>query len=326
MTIAKVYRATPGRDSGACPTVRARLQRALAHATGPVTRVAKFGTIGEFPPMFTSTPASPRTLLVGEDEDGGRAIAEQLGAEFAPTLHLCSRPDHVLREVEEHRPDVVVFALASLEAVEQQALALQPPRTTAENRPFLLVLCDSTSARLAAGLCKQGLVDDYVLHFPKPADPDRLPTSLRLARRVAAAASPAPVAGVAAKAERRRSIVLVVEDDEVLHLLVAAMIDANEVELVFESDGTAALDRIRAVGPDLVLMDILLPGADGVDLTQRMKNMPDLAAIPVVMFTGEARMETLIRSMEAGAADFLVKPFTREALIAKLAKYLPLAA
>ncbi len=278
--------------------------------------------------MPTSTPAAPRTLIVAEDEESGRAIADQLGAEFEPTLHLCSRPDHVLREVEAHRPDVVVFALASLEAVEQQALALEPPGTTAVNRPFLLVLCDSTSARLAAGLCKQGLVDDYVLHFPKPADPDRLATSLRLARRVAAAASTAagPVPGVAAPAERRRSIVLVVEDDEVLHLLVAAMIDADEVELVFESDGTAALDRIRAVGPDLVLMDILLPGADGVDLTQRMKNMPDLAAIPVVMFTGEARMETLIRSMEAGAADFLVKPFTREALIAKLAKYLPLAA
>ncbi len=276
--------------------------------------------------MPMSTPAAPRTLLVAEDEDSCRAIAEHLGAEFAPTLHLCPRPDHVLREVEAHRPDVVVFALVSLEAVEQQALALQPPGTSAGNRPFLLVLCDSASARLAAGLCRQGLVDDYVLHFPKPADPDRLATSLRLARRVAAAAAGASVSEVPAPPERRRSIVLVVEDDEVLHLLVAAMVDADEVELVFESDGTAALERIRTVGPDLVLMDVLLPGADGVDLTQRMKNAPDLAAIPVVMFTGEARMETLIRSMEAGAADFLVKPFTREALIAKLAKYLPLAA
>ncbi len=273
--------------------------------------------------MPTATPAgTPRTLLVAEDEDTGRAIAEQLGAEFAPTLHLCPRPDHALREVEAHRPDVIVFALASLEAVEQQALALQPPGTSAQNRPFVLVLCDSASARLAAGLCRQGLVDDYVLHFPKPADPDRLPTSLRLARRVAAAATAAASAPV--PAQRRRSVVLVVEDDEVLHHLVAAMVDADAVELVFESDGAAALERIRAVGPDLVLMDVLLPGADGVELTQRMKSMPELAAIPVVMFTGEARMDTLIRSMEAGAADFIVKPFTREALVAKLGKYLPL--
>ena len=56
---------------------------------------------------------------------------------------------------------------------------------------------------------------------------------------------------------------------------------------------------------------------------QQLKADPDLAAIPVVMLTGEARLETLVRSMEAGAADFIVKPFTRDALLAKLAKYLP---
>ncbi len=54
-----------------------------------------------------------------------------------------------------------------------------------------------------------------------------------------------------------------------------------------------------------------------------MKGDPELAAIPVVMLTGEARLETLVRSMEAGAADFIVKPFTREALVAKLGRFLP---
>ena len=82
---------------------------------------------------------------------------------------------------------------------------------------------------------------------------------------------------------------LVVEDDEVLHHLVAAMVDSETVELVFESDGGAALERVRALVPDLVLMDVLFPDADGIDLTQRLKNTPELAAIPVVMFTGEAR-------------------------------------
>ena len=65
-------------------------------------------------------------------------------------------------------------------------------------------------------------------------------------------------------------------------------------------------------------MDVMLPGGDGVALTERIKSTPDLAAIPVVMLTGEARLDTLVRSMEASAADFIVKPFTREALVAKL--------
>ena len=70
-------------------------------------------------------------------------------------------------------------------------------------------------------------------------------------------------------------------------------------------------------------MDVMLPGRDGVDLTQSLKADPALAGIPVVMLTGEARREVLVRSMEAGAADFIVKPFTPDALVAKLAKYLP---
>ena len=140
----------------------------------------------------------------------------------------------------------------------------------------------------------------------------------------AAAASGSAATGAAAA--KRRSVVLVVEDDEVLHTLVAAMLESEPVDLVFETDGAAAFDRVNAVGPDLVLMDVMLPGGDGVALTERIKSTPDLAAIPVVMLSGEARLETLVRSMEAGAADFIVKPFTREALIAKLGKYLPAAA
>jgi CheY-like chemotaxis protein len=139
-----------------------------------------------------------------------------------------------------------------------------------------------------------------------------------------AAVSVAVVAQVApdVTAERRRPVVVVVEDDEALHALVEAML-APDVELVFESDGAAAFDRIHAIGPDLVLMDIVLPGSDGVAITEQIKSSPALAAIPVVMLTGEARFETLVRSMQAGAADFIVKPFTRDALVAKLGKFLP---
>ena len=114
-----------------------------------------------------------------------------------------------------------------------------------------------------------------------------------------------------------------VEDDEFTHQLVAVTLASHDVELVFESDGDGALERIRAVRPDLVLMDVMLPGRDGVALTQVLKSDPELASIPVVMVTGEARREILVRSMEAGASDFIVKPFTPDALVAKLARFLP---
>jgi CheY-like chemotaxis protein len=270
------------------------------------------------------SPADPlRTLVVADDDDSGRGVATRLGAEFAAGLRLCARPEQALAQVQSHRPDVVVLALGSLEAVERHALALQGAAAGASQHPFLLALCNGVSTGAAARLCRQGLIDDYVQHFPVPADPDRLAASVRLAGRIAA---PGQAAAGAATTGQHRPVVLVVEDDEMLHALVAAMLESEQIDLVFEANGSAALERIRAVSPDLVLMDIVLPGGDGVAITEQLKATPELAAIPVVMLTGEARLDTLVRSMEAGAADFIVKPFTREALVAKLSKYLPAVA
>jgi len=236
------------------------------------------------------------------------------------------KPDQAKAQARSHRAQAVVLALETLDAAEHVAQTLPAAKGV---RPFLLVLCDAAGTTIGARLSKDGIVDDYVQHFPAPADPDRLATSVRLAARIAppsSAMGPAPTAPADAAPAKRRSVVLVVEDDEVLHTLVAAMLESEPVDLVFEADGAAAFDRVTAVSPDLVLMDVMLPGGDGVALTERIKSTPDLAAIPVVMLSGEARLDTLVRSMEAGAADFIVKPFTREALLAKLGKYLPVAA
>lgn len=277
--------------------------------------------------MSPAWPADPfRILLVVDNDEVARGVAASLGPEFAGGLRTCMKLDQVKAQMRSHRAQAIVLALDSLDASERMALVLHGDGGP---RPFLLVLCDGAGAAVGARLSKDGIVDDYVQYFPAPADPDRLATSVRLAARIAPPASamapPLPAAAAATPA-KRRSVVLVVEDDEVLHTLVAAMLESEPVDLVFETDGAAAFERVNAVGPDLVLMDVMLPGSDGVALTERIKSTPDLAAIPVVMLSGEARLETLVRSMEAGAADFIVKPFTREALIAKLAKYLPAAA
>ena len=277
--------------------------------------------------MSTAWPADPfRILLVVDNDEIARGVAASLGPEFAGGLRTCMKLDQLKAQARSHRAQAIVLALDSLDASERVALALHGDGGP---RPFLLILCDGAGTAVGARLSKDGIVDDYVQHFPAPADPDRLATSVRLAARIAppsTAMAPPMAAAAAAAPAKRRSVVLVVEDDEMLHTLVAAMLESEPVDLVFEADGAAAFERVNAVGPDLVLMDVMLPGGDGVALTERIKSTPDLAAIPVVMLSGEARLETLVRSMEAGAADFIVKPFTREALIAKLGKYLPAAA
>lgn len=291
------------------------------------------------PPPHNAAPMAfvdpPRVLVVADGEESGRAVAALLGGNLAAGVRTTLRPDQAAAQARAHRAEVIVLAQRSLVEIEHDAPALRVPLPGTTTPPMLIALCDAASVAAAARLCRQGVIDDYVQHFPVPGDETRLATSVRLAARVAVAARNAALPGEPAQTHaggratstpaQRRPLVLVVEDDEVLHTLVAAMLAPEDVDLVFETDGSTALERIEALGPDLVLMDIGLPGSDGLALTEQIKSTPGLSSIPVVMLTGEARVDTLVRSVHAGAADFVVKPFTREALVAKLNKYLPAA-
>jgi len=115
-------------------------------------------------------------------------------------------------------------------------------------------------------------------------------------------------------------LVLVVEDDEFTRKLIGKMLDPVRFDVSYAEDSQAALMLLRELHPDLVLMDIRLPlpGLDGVALTRRLSADPRRKSIPVIMMTGDARRETVLKSMEAGAASFVVKPFDRESLMAKI--------
>jgi len=115
-----------------------------------------------------------------------------------------------------------------------------------------------------------------------------------------------------------RPVVMVVEDEEFVRTLVGRALDPLAWETVFAVDSASAVAQLRHHRPDVILMDIHLPGLDGVALTQQLKASPHLASIPIVMMTGDASKSSLVSSMVAGAAAFVVKPFTRESLMSKL--------
>ena len=120
-----------------------------------------------------------------------------------------------------------------------------------------------------------------------------------------------------------RPLVMVVEDDELAQKLVVRTLDPAAYEVLLIGNGPEALRQLRRVHPHVIMMDIRLPGMDGIALTKHLKATLPLAGIPIIMMSGDSRRETLIASLEAGAAAFLVKPFTREALMARLEKVLP---
>jgi CheY-like chemotaxis protein len=125
-----------------------------------------------------------------------------------------------------------------------------------------------------------------------------------------------------ALAARVRPTVIAVEDDEFQRGLLQRILDEANVDVTFAASAAEALSALRKCRPDLVLMDMNLPDLDGVEVTRRLKSTPSLAKVPVVMVTGHSEKDKVVGSIRAGAADFVVKPFDKAALLGKVRRLL----
>ncbi|WP_205471468.1 SpoIIE family protein phosphatase [Nocardioides sp. SYSU D00038] len=114
-----------------------------------------------------------------------------------------------------------------------------------------------------------------------------------------------------------RPRVLVVDDNGDMRRYIADTLD-REVDVVVAEDGVAALEQMAREQPDLVVTDVMMPRLDGFGLLQRMRRDPGLAAVPVIMLSARAGEEGMIEGLEAGADDYLVKPFSGRELLARV--------
>ena len=116
--------------------------------------------------------------------------------------------------------------------------------------------------------------------------------------------------------------VLVVDDDVFQHKMVARILEAEPLRLVFAASGAEALRAVGKSLPDLILMDVQMPEMNGIEVTRRLKSVPGFSEVPVIMITGKSEGTVVVDSLKAGAIDFVVKPFDRAKLIAKVSRWL----
>lgn len=109
--------------------------------------------------------------------------------------------------------------------------------------------------------------------------------------------------------------VMVIDDDATMVSLLGMLLEMEGFDVVSRPKDGSVLEGIRMQKPDVVLMDVFLPGADGMDLLRQMRASPDLASAVVVMTSG---MDLEDRCLAAGANAFLLKPYAPEQLISKL--------
>jgi len=112
--------------------------------------------------------------------------------------------------------------------------------------------------------------------------------------------------------------ILVVDDTPANLRLLEAKLTAEYFEVVTATDGPSALDLAASNAPDLILLDIMMPGLDGFEVAKRLKTDPNTQHIPIVMVTALTESTDRVRGLEAGADDFLSKPVNDVALFARV--------
>lgn len=125
-----------------------------------------------------------------------------------------------------------------------------------------------------------------------------------------------------AMAGRIQPVVLVVDDDEFQHKIVGKILEGKNYHLVFASGGIEGLKIMRKIRPDIILLDVMMPDMDGLEVVRYMKSAPQLADIPIIMITGKSGKDIVMESLKAGATGFVVKPFDRNTLLGKVAQAL----
>jgi len=109
---------------------------------------------------------------------------------------------------------------------------------------------------------------------------------------------------------------LVVDDDPSVREALALVLDLNGFEVATAADGREAIRTLAAGSPDAVILDVLMPDIDGLEVCRRLRATGDRT--PVLMLTARAEVSERVAGLEAGADDYLAKPFAREELIARL--------
>jgi two-component system, OmpR family, alkaline phosphatase synthesis response regulator PhoP len=112
--------------------------------------------------------------------------------------------------------------------------------------------------------------------------------------------------------------ILIVEDMESVVTLLRTLLEREGFEVTAAQDGLEALEAVRREKPDLVLLDLILPGLDGLEVCRRIRHDPITAHLPIIILSGKEEETDKVIGLEIGADDYITKPFQANELIARV--------
>jgi type II secretory ATPase GspE/PulE/Tfp pilus assembly ATPase PilB-like protein/CheY-like chemotaxis protein len=145
---------------------------------------------------------------------------------------------------------------------------------------------------------------------------DIAPTSLEFSMDLLE--EPAQIDGVAAEGRGRGATVLLVEDEDQLRRVMKDLLQREGYKVAEARDGIQALDEVDRHAPDVIILDLNLPGIDGYSVLAQLRSRPATRTIPVMVLTAKGDEDNEVRVFELGADDFVTKPFRARSLTARL--------
>ena len=116
--------------------------------------------------------------------------------------------------------------------------------------------------------------------------------------------------------------ITIVEDEPDMAKLIALRLRSEQYAVNVIHDGAEALEKIRSSPPDLVLMDLMLPGMPGTEVTMKLRSDPRTADVPIIMLTAKSAESDIIVGLHVGADDYMTKPFSMSVLVARISAVL----
>jgi DNA-binding response OmpR family regulator len=112
--------------------------------------------------------------------------------------------------------------------------------------------------------------------------------------------------------------ILVIDDDAIFQKMIGHTLEPLGYELVYANDGLLGLTQANAIDPDMVICDVMMPVMDGYDVVRRLRRNSKFAQTPILMLTAQADLDEKLAGFEAGADDYMTKPFAPPELVARV--------
>jgi DNA-binding response OmpR family regulator len=123
-----------------------------------------------------------------------------------------------------------------------------------------------------------------------------------------------------------RADILIAEDDPIVAKLLNHTLSRRGFTVHYASDGQQAAELIRSMAPPrLVLLDVMLPHYNGFELIAQIRAIPAWRAVPIIVLTSMSQEGSVVRALEAGANDYIVKPFRPDELVARVRRFTTVA-